>query len=120
MRRQWKQYSYGQWSVLERVTDQVIGRVGFYHRDEQSEVELGWIIRRSHWGNGFATEAAHAALDWAWQTTSIDHIVSLIRPDDVRSMRVAVKSGLRFEREGMESFNSERRSIFGIYRPAPE
>src|SRR5207248_7328665 len=67
MLRHWQHYNYGQWSVVERATDQVIGCVGFYYREEQSEIELGWIIRRSHWGNGFASEAAKAAIDWAWQ-----------------------------------------------------
>jgi RimJ/RimL family protein N-acetyltransferase len=114
--RHWKRYDYGQWSVVEKATEQVVGCVGFYHRDELSEVEVGWIIRRSHWGRGFATEAARAVIDWAWRTTTIDHIVSVIQPTDARSMRVAEKSGLRFEREGVERVNSENRSIFGIYR----
>ena len=118
MLRHWRRYGYGQWSVVERATEQVVGCVGLRHRDELSEIELGWIIRRSHWGDGFATEAAQAAIAWAWQTTTIDHIISLIRPDDARSMRVAEKSGQRFEREGIEPLSRERMVIFGMYRPA--
>lgn len=118
MLRHWKQYGYGRWSVVERATGEVIGCVGFFHRQEESEIELGWIIRRSHWGNGFASEAAQAAVDWAWQSTTIDHIVSLIRPDDARSQRVAEKCGQRFERKGIEPLNNEQRSIFGIRRPS--
>ena len=116
--RHWKHYNYGQWSVVDRATGLVIGCVGFFHREEHAETELGWIIRRSCWSKGFATEAARAAIDWAWQATPIDHIVSLIRPDDARSMRVAEKSGQRFEREGIEPLNRQRRRIFGLYRPA--
>lgn len=116
MLRHWKRYGYGQWSVVEKGTDLVIGCVGFYHREEHSEIEIGWIIRRSHWGNGFATEAARAIIDWTWRTTNIDHIVSLIRPTDARSRRVAEKCGQRFEREGIEPISGENRSIFGIYR----
>jgi RimJ/RimL family protein N-acetyltransferase len=116
MLRHWKDYGYGQWSVVEKNTGNVIGCVGFYHREQQSDIEIGWIIRRSHWGNGFATEAARAAIDWTWRTTSIDHIISLIRPTDARSMRVAEKSGQRFEGEGVEPISGENRSMFGIYR----
>src|SRR5690349_11840204 len=68
MRRHWKNHGYGQWSVVEKTTGHVIGCVGFFHREEPSEIEIGWIIRRSHWGNGFATEAAQAAVDWTWRT----------------------------------------------------
>ena len=117
MLRHWRHYNYGRWSVVERGTGEVIGCVGFFHRQEEAEIELGWIVRRSHWGNGFATEAARAAIDWAWQSTTINHIVSLTRPDDARSQRVAEKCGQQFEKEGIEPLNDERRSIFGIYRP---
>jgi RimJ/RimL family protein N-acetyltransferase len=118
MLRHWKRHGYGQFSVVERNTGQVIGCVGFYQRDEESEIEIGWIIRRSHWGNGLATEAARAAIEWAWQTTTIAHITSVIRPDDARSARVAEKSGQRFEREGIEPLNGQKRRRFGVHRPA--
>jgi [ribosomal protein S5]-alanine N-acetyltransferase len=116
MLRHWQRYGYGQWSVVEKQTDLVIGCVGFFCCLDQPEIELGWIIRRSHWGNGFATEAARAAIDWTWRTTDIDHIISLIRATDARSTRVAEKSGQRFEREGVEPISGENRSVFGIYR----
>jgi RimJ/RimL family protein N-acetyltransferase len=116
MLRHWKQYGYGQWSVVEKSSNNVIGCVGFYHREQQSEIEIGWIIRRSHWGNGFATEAARAAIDWTWRTTTVDHVISLIRSTDARSMRVAEKTGQRFEGEGIEPISGENRSVFGIYR----
>ena len=117
MLRHWQRHGYGQWSVVEKATDLVVGCVGFFHRDEQSEIELGWIIRRSHWGNGFATEAARAAIDWTWRNTSIDRIVSLIRMTDAQSMSVARKSGQVFEAVGVEPISGENRGIFGIHRP---
>jgi RimJ/RimL family protein N-acetyltransferase len=120
MRGQWKDFGYGQWSIVEKKTGDVIGRVGFYHREPQSDVEIGWIIRRSHWGNGFATEGTLAAIDWAWRFSQIDHIVSVIRPHDARSMRVAAKVGLRFERESIEPLDGERRFICGVHRPASQ
>jgi RimJ/RimL family protein N-acetyltransferase len=116
MHRHWREYGYGQWSVVEKKTGAVIGCVGFYHVEQASEIEIGWIIRRSHWGNGVATEAARAAIDWVWRTTNIDHVISLIRPTDARSMKVAEKAGQRFEREGVEPISGENRNIFGIYR----
>ncbi len=59
MRRQWELRGYGQWSVVEKLTGEVIGIVGFYHPPrEWPGVDLGWVFHRSRWGHGFATEAA--------------------------------------------------------------
>jgi RimJ/RimL family protein N-acetyltransferase len=73
MRRQWELRGYGHWSVIEKVTGHVIGCVGFYHPQRPwPGVDLGWVFHRSRWGQGFATEAATAALGWVWKYTEID------------------------------------------------
>lgn len=94
----WHMRGYGQWTVVERATDDVVGRVGLWNPEGWPGIELGWLIRRSRWGQGFATEAARGALHWAWSHTEADHIISLIQPDNFASMRVAEKLGQRFER----------------------
>src|SRR5207247_3219721 len=84
MRWQWERRGYGHWSVIEKVTGRVIGCVGFYHPQRQwPGVDLGWVLHRSRWAHGFATEAATAALQWVWEYTQIDDVVSLIAPDDL-------------------------------------
>ena len=55
--------------------------------------ELGWALMRTHWGRGYATEAAAAIREWAYERLSIDQLVSLISPDNVRSQRVAQRLG---------------------------
>src|SRR5581483_2246466 len=80
----------------------LIGRVGFIVWDsrtwetstyelagDDAETELGWAILSSHWGRGYATEAARAARDWLGS----DRLISLIAPDNARSIRVAEKLG---------------------------
>ena len=117
MLRQWERRGYGQWSVIEKATGQVIGVVGFYHpQGEWPGVDLGWVIHRSRWGLGFATEAATAALGWVWERTRIDRIVSLIAPDDRRSIRIATKIGERFERADVDPVNGEPVHVFTIAR----
>jgi RimJ/RimL family protein N-acetyltransferase len=118
MRRQWELRGYGQWSVVEKLTGQVIGCVGFYHPQRQwPGVDLGWAIHRSRWGHGFATEAATAALGWVWQHTQIDRIISLIAPDDLRSIRIATKIGQRFERADVDPVHGEPAHVYAIARP---
>jgi RimJ/RimL family protein N-acetyltransferase len=94
----WHLRGYGQWTVIEKETGMVVGRVGLWNPEGWPGIELGWIIRRSRWNNGFATEAARASLDWAWTNVDTDRIISIIDPDNVAAIRVAGKIGERFER----------------------
>jgi RimJ/RimL family protein N-acetyltransferase len=117
MRRQWELRGYGQWVIVEKATGQVIGIVGFYHPQRQwPGVDLGWVIQRARWGNGLATEAAAAALDWIWERTGLDRIISLIAPTDARSVRVATKLGLRFDRADADPVHGEPVHVYAIDR----
>jgi RimJ/RimL family protein N-acetyltransferase len=58
-----------------------------------AQPELGWALMRTHWGWGYATEAAAAIRDWAYESRPIDLLVSLISPGNVRSQRVAERIG---------------------------
>ena len=119
MLRQWELRGYGQWSVVEKATGAVIGCVGFYHpQTPWPGVDLGWLIHRSRWGNGLASEAAHAALEWAWAHTRVDRVISLIAPDDLRSIRIATKIGERFERADVDPVHGEPVHMYAIARRA--
>ena len=90
--------------VIER-DGLVVGRAGFLvwdpetwtisTLDEGSEVELGWMLIRDHWGHGYAAEAALALRDW----TDRRRLISLIQHGNERSVRVAEKLGERYERD---------------------
>src|SRR5579872_7320028 len=58
-----------------------------------AQPELGWALMRTDWGCGYATEAAAAIRDWAYECLPIDMLVSLISPANVRSERVARRIG---------------------------
>jgi RimJ/RimL family protein N-acetyltransferase len=85
---------------------QVVGQAGlmiFDTRDwtpstwtragSHAQPELGWALTRAYWGHGYATEAAAAIRDWAYERPDIDRLVSLISPDNVRSQNVAERLG---------------------------
>ena len=88
------------------VDRQVVGQAGLMIFDTRgwtpsscasagshAQAELGWALIRAHWGHGYATEAAAAIRDWAYEFRSIDWLVSLISSDNVRSQRVAARLG---------------------------
>ncbi|MFF0516865.1 GNAT family N-acetyltransferase [Streptomyces sp. NPDC004250] len=60
------------------------------------EQEIGWHVSRPHWGRGYATEAAAAAIRYA-HAAGVSRLVALIDPDHQASLRVAEKAGLLYE-----------------------
>jgi RimJ/RimL family protein N-acetyltransferase len=82
-----------------------------------AQPELGWALMRTHWGNGYATEAAAAIRDWAHDCRSIDRLVSLISPENVRSRRVAERLGA-VPTETVIPLDSSREAVVWRHRPA--
>ena len=110
----WQLRGFGQWAVVDKATGGVIGRVGPWQPEGCPEIELGWIIRRSHWNRGFATEAVTAGLRWLWDHVDTDHVISKIEPDNAVSLRVAKKIGARYEGEGLMLDRPVH--IYGLHR----
>jgi RimJ/RimL family protein N-acetyltransferase len=112
----WESRGYGLWTVVGKASGQVIGTVGLQKWKGWPDAELAWVIHRDWWGQGLASEAASAALEWAWANTRLDHIISIINAGDTRSMKVATKVGEQFERADVDPINGEAVHIYGIYR----
>ena len=112
----WHLRGYGHWTVVEKATGDVIGRVGPCCPEGWNAVELGWLIRRSHWRRGFATEAARAAIEFTFAETDVDHLVSRISTNNLRSVRVAEKIGERLNY--IDTSNGEQTFVYGIRRAA--
>ena len=93
----WALRGYGMWSIERRDTGEVIGRAGFIEPEGWPGFELGYLIARRHWSQGYATEAAFAARDWALATYGQRRMISLIRPANEASIRVAEKIGFRLD-----------------------
>jgi RimJ/RimL family protein N-acetyltransferase len=91
----WSLRGYGLWAVTERASGALVGRVGFWNPHGWPGFELGWLLARSYWGRGFATEAARAALGWAFTQLGQPEVISLIYPDNAASIRVATRLGER-------------------------
>ena len=63
-----------------------------------NHVEVGYHVRRDLWGNGYATEAAQACIEYAFTRLGVDRVISMIRPENLQSVRVAEKNGLVCEK----------------------
>ncbi len=94
----WALRGYGLFAVEERATGRFLGRVGLINPEGWPGLEIGWTIVRDRWGEGFATEAAVAVRDHAFERLNIPRLISLIQPDNKASVQVAVKIGERPDR----------------------
>lgn len=91
----WTLRGYGIWGVEERSSGMLIGRVGFWNPEGWPGFELGWLLRQDRWGRGYATEAARTALRFAFMQMQQPRVISLIRPENAASIRVAERLGER-------------------------
>lgn len=96
---EWALHGYGMWAVEERASGRLIGRVGFLNPYGWPACELGWLLARDTWGQGFALEAARAALAHGRASLGIRELISLIRPDNQRSIALAHRLGATLDRK---------------------
>lgn len=95
----WQLLGYGMFAVEVKATGKLAGRAGFLDPPGWPGFELGWVLAREHWGKGYAIEAARACLDYAFGALGRDRVISLIRPENERSIRVAERLGERLAGE---------------------
>jgi RimJ/RimL family protein N-acetyltransferase len=111
----WYFRGYGIWAVEEKSTGKLVGRVGCLYPIGWPAFEVGWTLARDSWGEGYATEAAQRALAYAFTELDRDHVISLIAPENVASIRVAERLGERVE--GKTELLGNEVLIYGIDRP---
>jgi len=87
---------HGLWAMVLKDSGELIGDCGCALQEVEgaNHVEVGYHVRRDLWGKGYATEAARACMQYAFTALGITRIISMIRPENVQSVRVAEKNGL--------------------------
>jgi RimJ/RimL family protein N-acetyltransferase len=110
----WQLRGYGLWAVEERATGALVGRIGFFQPEGWPGFELGWMLRRASWGQGYATEGAACALTHAFTAMRRDHVISLIRPANAPSIRVAERLGETLEAQ--TTLFGQDALIYGVHR----
>ena len=110
----WQLLGFGPWAVEECASGELVGRIGPYFPAGWPGLELAWTIRRQSWGRGYATEGARAALAYVFKQMGRDRVISLIRPRNTASIRVAEKLGQRLQ-DRMEFYGQEA-LVYGIRR----
>ncbi|MCF2903940.1 GNAT family N-acetyltransferase [Octadecabacter sp. CECT 8868] len=89
----WQWHGFGFFIVVDKATDEPVGRVGLLKHVDWPDVELAWHLFEGAEGKGFATEAATAVKTWAYGDLGLDRLYSYIDCDNSRSQAVAKRLG---------------------------
>jgi RimJ/RimL family protein N-acetyltransferase len=96
-----EQRGWGQWAVEVRDEREFVGFVGLsvpsFSTHFAPAVELAWRLKHAAWGHGYATEAARAALRFAFETLALPEVVAFTVPLNVRSRAVMRRLGMRHD-----------------------
>src|SRR5262249_19850454 len=91
---------FGKWAMVIKRGGEVVGSCWWVVQEVEgrNEIEIGYNLRRDLWGNGYAIEAARACTDYAFRELGAVRVISMIRPENLRSIRVAEKNGMVCEK----------------------
>ena len=112
----WSLMGIGMWAVERRSDRRLIGHLGFFdfQRDMRpsiaGEPEMGWVFNPKAQGQGYATEACEAALDWFDRTQPPASIPAIISRENAASMRLAERLG--FKRQPDATYRDEPIALF--------
>jgi ribosomal-protein-alanine N-acetyltransferase len=89
-------HGFAIWTVVERLSGEVVGDCGLQMLEGGPDVEVGWRMAPDRRGRGYATEAGRASLDAGFGTLGMDRIVAITHPDNAASRRVMEKLGMTY------------------------
>lgn len=90
----WQEHGYGWWAVQRRAETGLIGWAGLQYLPETDETEVAYLLAKAYWGQGLATEAARASLDFAFDGLGLEQIVGIVHPENAASQGVLEKLGM--------------------------
>lgn len=92
----YRKWGFGLWAVILKETDEMIGQCGLTMQawKDREVLEIGYLFQRIYWHKGYATEAAKACKQYAFETLNAKEVCSIIRDTNTASQNVAVRNGM--------------------------
>ena len=94
--RRYREDGFGLWAVLLKDTEQMIGQCGITWQECNGRrvLEVGYLFEKAYWHQGYATEAAIACKEYAFEVLQADEVFSIIRDNNFASQKVALRNGM--------------------------
>ena len=113
---EWDEHGFGLWAAKLRDGGRMVGFVGLaipgFLPAVLPAVEVGWRLASDVWGRGLATEGGRAGIEWGFGGLGLDRVISIIDPDNVASVRVAEKLGMRPGRDELHPGSGRRLRVY--------
>ncbi len=95
-RARYARYGFGLWAVILKESDTMIGQCGLTMQDcdGREVLEIGYLFQKAYWHQGYATEAAIACKQYAFNVLQAEEVYSIIRDTNTASRRVALRNGM--------------------------
>ncbi|WP_042352859.1 GNAT family N-acetyltransferase [Bacillus massiliigorillae] len=95
--KRYNQYRFGLWAIIDKRTGSFIGQAGLTMQpvEDTDKLEIGYLLKKKYWHQGFATEAAIACRDYAFHQLHYDYVTSIIRDNNEASKAVAKRVGMK-------------------------
>ena len=99
--QRYRQDGFGLWAVVLRSTGEMVGQAGITWQDCEGQpvLEVGYLLKKRFWRQGYASEAARACRDYAFRVLGAEKVSSIIKTDNLASIRVAQRNGMAREKE---------------------
>ncbi len=98
---EWDQRNYGRWALELPGVDDLIGYVGLHYTDFKSDftpcIEIGWRLASAHWGKGYASEAAKAALDYGFNKLNQKEFFAFTYKGNMNSRKLMERLGMTYD-----------------------
>jgi len=125
--RRYHDHGHGLWAMVWKELNEMVGDCGITQQTVDGEwlPEIGYHLRRDCWGRGLATEAACACRDWGFSNLRTDFLISLIRPENRPSWRVAERNGMTIWKQVMHAelphnvYRIDRQTWEGLQKKRP-
>jgi RimJ/RimL family protein N-acetyltransferase len=100
---QYEKHGFGPFAVIHQQDQKFMGYMGLLMQliDGEELVELGYRLLPQYWGKGYATEAGLAVSRYAFDELKLDRLISIIDPNNTRSIQVAKRVGMHFWKEAV-------------------
>ena len=107
--RQLKRYQedgFGLWAVILKETNEMIGQCGLTMQDceEKQILEIGYLLQKAYWHQGYASEAAIACKEYAFEKLNAEEVFSMIRDTNIASQNVAIRNGMTIADQFMKHY----------------
>ena len=112
-------HGYSFYSVVERNSDEWVGRVGHWSPEGWPDREVGWTIHPDHWQKGYAKEAGRACIDYAFNVLGWPRVVHTIAMDNAASIKTAeaLESTLLYNVDNIPAISEDPHFVYGQDNP---